>query len=752
LECSNTQKNHPNNISDCSESQQDLKNFKESLQEITNAIDDGVTLTGLDGKVLDCNESALKQLGLTRDEFIGKNVYDVVVPEDRQRAMQGALTVLETGRILNQVSVLRKNGSRFPAEISVTILYDKNKKPSSFVGVTRDITERKKIEEDLRMASTIFNLSSDSVIVADLDGNILRVNDAACKMRGYTREEMAKLKVNDLNAPQSATLLESRFRHLVEQGNAFFEAYHMRKDKSLIPVEIHASVINWENKKLIVAIHRDITERKIAEASLRDSEMLYRTLFDNSEDGFMLLEPILEKNGEACDFRFLKLNSAYERQTGARANDVIGKLASEAAPELEPEIAWISGKVLETGKSVHYEAYNRYSDKWYDSYFFSYSKSQIGILFRDITDRKKAEEALRDSEEKFQKMIEQSPVIFELYDKDGLLIQVSPAWDKLWQIPREYVVGKYNILQSKQIIETGWAELIKRAYAGETVIVEEKEFDASLEPDALGKGRKKCLSSVIYPIRNGRGEVTHIVMMHEDTTEKKLLEEQLQDRERMATIGQTAGMVGHDLRNPLQTITGEVFLAKSELASMPDGESKGCLQESIRAIEEQVGYMDKIVSDLQTFVKPVEAKLEMINLKPLITGLLAQLEISKNIRASMQVDDRLVVDADAQLLKRVLINLITNAVQAMPDGGELIVKAHSSRKGKVQIIVEDTGIGIPEEVKSKIFTPLFTTKSKGQGFGLAVCKRVIEAQHGTISFESQVGKGTKFIIDLPLGN
>jgi PAS domain S-box-containing protein len=690
------------------------------------------------------------QLGLTRDEFIGKNVYDVIVPEQRQRALQGALKVLETGRVLNQVSVMRKNGSRFPAEISVTMLTDENKKPTGFVGVTRDISNRKKVEEDLKMASAFFDLSSDSIVVADLDGNILRFNDAACKMRGYTREEMAKLKVNDLNAPQSAALLESRFRHLIEVGSAFFEAFHVRKDKSLIPVEIHASIVEWENRKLIVAIHRDITQRKKAEAALRDSEMLYRTLFDNSEDGFMLLEPILDNNGEACDFRFLKLNSAYERQTGAKVNDVLGKLASEVAPELEPEIALISAQVLKTGKSVHREAYNKYSDKWYDSYFFSYTKDQVGLLFRDITERKKAEEALRESEEKFQNMIQQSPVIFELYNKDGLMVQVSPAWDKLWQIPREYVVGKYNILQSKQIIETGWAELIKRAYAGETVLVGEKEFDVFLKPDAVGKGRKKCLSSVIYPIRNGRGEITHIVMMHEDITEKKTLEEQLQDKERMATIGQTAGMVGHDLRNPLQSIIGEVYLAKNELESIPEGENKRCLQESVKSIEEQTGYMDKIVSDLQTFVKPVEAQMQIFSLKPLITVLLAQMDIPKNIQVTIKVEEELLAKADPQLLKRVLINLITNAVQAMPDGGELTVKAQGSSQGKVQIIVEDTGTGIPEKIKDKIFTPLFTTKSKGQGFGLAVCKRVIEAQGGTISFESQVGIGTKFFIKLPI--
>ena len=122
-----------------------------------------------------------------------------------------------------------------------------------------------------------------------------------------------------------------------------------------------------------------------------------------------------------------------------------------------------------------------------------------------------------------------------------------------------------------------------------------------------------------------------------DITERKKIEKQMQQQERLVAIGQTAGMVGHDLRNPLQSIAGEVYLAKSELASFPDGESKSCLQESIHTIEEQVGYMDKIVSDLQTFVKPVQPKMEIVNLKPLITALLAQTDFPKNIQASMQL-------------------------------------------------------------------------------------------------------------------
>ena len=356
---------------------------------------------------------------------------------------------------------------------------------------------------------------------------------------------------------------------------------------------------------------------------------------------------------------------------------------------------------------------------------------------------------LRESEEKFKNMIEQSPDVFGLYDKDGFLIQVNIAWENLWEVPRELAIGKWNPLKSKQVSDIGWVPLIEKAYAGETVDAPETEFDPSLEPLTMGKGRKRWIKSVIYPIKKYKRRSPNIVMMHQDVTEHKILERQFQDKERMAAIGQTAGMVGHDLRNPLQSIIGEVYLAKSELDSLPNGENKRCLQESVQAIEEQISYMDKIVSDLQTFVKPVEAQLEIINLKPLITSVLAQVDIPKNIQAMTQIQEKVKTKADPQLIKRVLINLITNAVQAMPNGGELTLRAETSNQGKVQITVKDTGTGIPEEIKPKIFTPLFTTKSKGQGFGLAVCKRVIEAQNGTITFESQVGKGTKFIIELP---
>jgi signal transduction histidine kinase len=236
-----------------------------------------------------------------------------------------------------------------------------------------------------------------------------------------------------------------------------------------------------------------------------------------------------------------------------------------------------------------------------------------------------------------------------------------------------------------------------------------------------------------------------IIIIVEDKTEEE-------QTKRLSIIGQVAGMVGHDLRNPLQTIIGEVYLAEKELKELPDSAQKNNLQESIGAVAEQINYMNKVVSDLQAFVKPVEVHKQTVNLKQLIVGLLGQIDIPTNVKTNMQVDDALTADIDTQLLKRVLINLVTNAVQAMPEGGELTIKTQTNNQGQIQLIVEDTGVGIADEIKHKIFTPMFTTKSKGQGFGLAVCKRVLEAQGGTISFESQVGKGTRFTIELPLTN
>ena len=218
---------------------------------------------------------------------------------------------------------------------------------------------------------------------------------------------------------------------------------------------------------------------------------------------------------------------------------------------------------------------------------------------------------------------------------------------------------------------------------------------------------------------------------------------------RLAVIGATAGMVGHDIRNPLQAITGDVYLAKLEVDSMLNSERKASLQESLDAVEKNVEYIDKIVTDLQDYARPLKPFARETNLEDIIANLLSRNGTQSSIKISFCVENeakRIVTDPD--LLKRILDNLVMNAIQAMPAGGKLKVHAYRE-ESDYAIAVKDTGVGIPDEAKSKLFAPLFTTKSKGQGFGLAVVKRLTKALCGTVTFESRKGKGTTFIIRLP---
>ncbi|MBN2334451.1 hypothetical protein JXL21_02750 [Candidatus Bathyarchaeota archaeon] len=227
----------------------------------------------------------------------------------------------------------------------------------------------------------------------------------------------------------------------------------------------------------------------------------------------------------------------------------------------------------------------------------------------------------------------------------------------------------------------------------------------------------------------------------------------LQERERMAVIGETSAMVGHDLRNPLQVI----FLLSSRLRKrigvLRDRGEKGADIEELEYIgeklKEQTIYMDKIVSDLQDFSKKIRLNPSDTDLVKVVDSVVEAVKIPDDVETVIDFDDRLrSVQADENLLRRVFTNLVSNAVQAMPTGGILTVRG-SVQEEEATFTVSDTGVGIDEENLGKMFQPLFTTKAKGTGLGLAVCKRIIEAHGGEIKAESTVGEGTSFSFRLP---
>lgn len=267
------------------------------------------------------------------------------------------------------------------------------------------------------------------------------------------------------------------------------------------------------------------------------------------------------------------------------------------------------------------------------------------------------------------------------------------------------------------------------------------------QAEELANQRTKELEILHDKLEDKAVEVEEYANQMEQLAQERL--NQLKNAERLSTIGQVAGMVGHDIRNPLQVITSNLYLAILDLMNMPASAEKTNILENLKEVQQSVDYINKIVADLQDYARVLKPVKRKTDLDVLCNQVLSESK-TQHITFSCMIEDEVrTIITDPDLLKRALSNLVSNGIQAMPNGGKLTIQA-CFKENKALINVTDTGVGIPDEVKPKLFTPLFTTKSKGQGFGLATVKRMTEALGGTITFESQVGKGTKFTTSLPV--
>ena len=499
----------------------------------------------------------------------------------------------------------------------------------------------------------------------------------------------------------------------------------------------------------------------------------FRILFDNLPQGVALFKIIYDKRSTPIDLILLENNKQYDNMNLFRRYDENSSEQFNPILKNKP-LNWLDvyNKVATTGKPQYFEALKKSRNRWFQVYAYTPKRDFVFSVFTDITaqkkrngkdleDRKRWKQELINSETKYRRLYETTHDGIMARDLEGQMIDCNKAYAKMlgyskkelrnlsiqdllpekWLDQREKVVNK--------VLQTGHSLVFEREY---------QRKDNSIFPASVRTWR----------LTDDEGKVIGIWSLVRDISEQKeqqknleqqagmlqnLIDErtkQLKDSERLAAIGQTAAMVGHDLRNPLQTIAGELYLAKAEVESLSESELKSNLSESLQTIEEQAIYMDKIVSDLQAFVRPIKIDKTPVNIEEIVDSVISSITIPTNISVQTMMDDNFPqVKADPELVKRVLINLITNAVQAMPNGGNLTVKSQAHPEGPVLVIVEDTGVGIAEKIKPQIFTPLFTTKPRGQGFGLAVCKRVIEAHGGSICFESQEGKGAKFTVQFP---
>ena len=488
------------------------------------------------------------------------------------------------------------------------------------------------------------------------------------------------------------------------------------------------------------------------------NQNLYHDLFLHMNDGFAYCKVERDDDRKPVDYVFQDVNKAYRRLIGIHDKPIIGRKATELIPSLKQDFFdWLKtcSTVALTGRSLTFEQRCSTSDKWFSVNAYCPEKGYFAMTAKDITGRKKTEQALRQSEKQYKKLANSITDPFFALDSCLKFNYWNKASEKFTGINAENALGKH------------FFEVFGKDKATRKAVRIYQNVMRTKKPitviDKLPRGAELIFEIQIYPTGDG------ISVFAKDITERKKLQgsleeytkrleelvrvrsEKLKSVERLAAIGETAGMIGHDIRNPLQSIIGELYLAKDELKELPEGEAKQNLMENISSIEEQIVYINKIVTDLQDYAKPLTPVIQEIDLEETIQAVISALDIPDNIELSYSVEKTFpTLKTDMSFMKRILTNLALNGVQAMQErDGQLTINAFRREKSTI-IAVSDTGPGIPEAVKEKIFKPLFTTKAKGQGFGLAVVKKLAEALGGNIGFETKLGRGTTFIIELPL--
>jgi PAS domain S-box-containing protein len=628
--------------------------------------------------------------------------------------------------------------------------------------------------------------ASDGIFIADANWKYVEVNPSGCAMLGYTRDEILSKQISELIPPEDAAATPLHLDELRQGKTLLTEQRLIRKDGSLLPVEISGRRLPDGRFQSIV---RDITERKQAEEKLIASEVRYRRLFEAARDGILILDA---KTGQVVD-----VNPFLVEMLGFSREEFLGKelwelgffkdIAANKANFLElqqKEYIRYEDLPLETtnGRKFHVEFVS-------NIYQVNHHKV-VQCNIRDITERKQAEEALRESQEKFRIAQDMSP------DGFTILRPVRDAQERVVDFTWVYenaAVARLNGTDPEAVVGRRLLELFPshrgtpflRAYqqvaeSGETCIFESGYSDESMTKPTSFRivvvpmaGDIAILAQDITERKRAEQQLANYTehleeMVDERTRELRTTHEQLVRQERLATLGQVAGSIGHELRNPLGVISNAIYYLK-----MSQPEASGKTREYLDIIEKETRASDKIVTDLLDFTRVKSVDREPASVSKLVNQTLERYPVPPPIQVTLEIPaDLPKVFADPQQVVQVLGNLVANACQAMishPIQGQAGFRQAQSTSsttetgtGKriklsafvhndmIMIAVQDTGSGIPLENMAKLFQPLFTTKSKGIGLGLAVSKKLAEANGGRIEVESVVGQGSTFSVCLPL--
>jgi len=695
-------------------------------------------------------------------ENIGEQIYSD--PEERGKILRW---LEEHDERLNlECRFVRKDGSRFWGAYNVRAVRNDKGEIIYYEGFAWDISDRKQTEQSLLRTQFAMDRAPDSILWIDDEGRIVYANDSACASMGYEREELLKMKVFDIDPDFPPDQWEQHKKTVRKLGSLTFESRHRAKNGSTFPVEVSTNHFKFDDHYLACAFDRDITGRKRAEMALRESEEKYRGLVEGLHEAlfrmslpdgkYEYISPaaihVLGYSAETCYANPLLVEKAAHPDYREFVKEALEKMIrGEVPPTLEYKIIDSEGKerwIFQSNKGIFDDGGNIIA---------------VEGICRDITEGKRAQEALRESESRFRRFAEIAPAGIVILDRNGDPSYVSHKFLDLFGYQREDLSS----------MEAWWP----LAYPDETLRNRvQREWQEAVE--SARKTRSE-ITPLEYPVTCRDGSVRLIefrmaaagdldIVLFMDVTdrrrkeeERKNLEDRLRQARRLESVGTLAGGIAHEFNNLLMGIQGNASLM------MLDLEPSHPHYERLKRIERQVQSGARLTSQLLGFARGGRYRSNPISMNVIIDKIAS---IFERTRKELTIHRRFsgdlwVVEADTSQMDQVFMNLFMNADEAMPGGGDIFLETENvlldemqaapldlSAGKYVRIAVSDTGKGMDAETLERIYEPFFTTKGTGKsaGLGLPAAYGIIRGHGGAIDVASEPGLGTTFRIYLPV--
>ncbi|MFC1925862.1 PAS domain S-box protein [Chloroflexota bacterium] len=732
------------NFMDITERKQAEANYRQLLEEMS----DGYMVIQ-DGKYIFTNKRFSEMTGYDIGQLIGMPMLQFTMPEYHQtivelraRMERGEEAYVE----LDEVIVMKADGTKMVAEASIKAIQYEGK--PAFAAIIRDITERKRAEqalwEERGKARQYLNIAGVMIVAIDAEGKVTLINRKGCEVLGYKEEEIIGRNWFDNFLPERLVKQVKEVSLKLLAGEIepaeYYENPVLTKSREERIIAWHNNILRDDADNIIghLSSGEDITERKLMEEGLRRSEMKNQAIVNAIPDLMFQV---------SRDGIFLGYSGSSE-DLYTDPNEFLDKNIRDVLP---PEIAELSVQHIERAlgskatQVFDYQLQIGDGLRSFEARMIASGEDEVLSIMRDITDRKRAEDILRESEEKLRLIFESVPEGIVVTDLGGKILDINEGTIRMHGYDtKEELIGRNSLdlvaerdsarvrKDIKKVIEVGSTGVIRYSF----VKKDGSEFPAATSSAVL---------------RDARGQPRGVVAVTTDITEQQKMQEQLMLADRLASIGQLAAGIAHELNNPLAGVIGvsKLLLEKG----VPDE-----VKEDLEIIDKEARRAANVVRGLLTFARTKVDEKALVDITSIIQDVL-QLRSYEQRVSNIEVDKQFAsglphVFVNGAQMQQVFVNIIVNAEQAMLDAhGRGRLRVTTEEAGDmVRISIDDDGPGISRENIKKLFNPFFTTKGvgKGTGLGLSICHGIVTEHSGRLYAKSGSGKGATFILELPI--